>query len=69
MGLFPIPVAPVAWILGNADIQEIRAGRMDRDGEGLTQAGRICGMIGSLFLAFYMCCCGLMCMGNLGGMH
>jgi hypothetical protein len=35
----------VAWILGNADMAAIRAGRMDPEGEGMTNAGRICGMI------------------------
>jgi len=37
-----------AWIMGNNDLQEIRAGRMDPEGEGLTNAGRIMGMIGLL---------------------
>ncbi|HEV3261734.1 MAG TPA: MJ0042-type zinc finger domain-containing protein [Gemmataceae bacterium] len=37
---------PMAWVMGNTDLREIRAGRMDRDGEGLTNAGRICGMVG-----------------------
>lgn len=54
---------PLAWIMGNNDLAEIRAGRMDRDGEGLTQAGRICGIIGSIlgligltFFMLYFCC-------------
>lgn len=35
----------VAWVLANQDLEAMRAGRMDREGEGLTVAGRICGMI------------------------
>jgi hypothetical protein len=35
----------IAWIMGNSDLAEMRAGRMDPDGEGMTQAGRIMGMI------------------------
>lgn len=35
----------IAWVMGNTDLQEMRAGRMDPSGEGLTQAGRICGII------------------------
>ena len=31
----------LAWILGRADLKEIRAGRMDRMGESTTQAGMI----------------------------
>jgi hypothetical protein len=34
-----------AWSMGNADLKEMAAGRMDRSGEGLTSAGKICGMI------------------------
>ncbi len=35
----------VAWVLGNTDLREIDAGRMDPEGRGLTQAGKICGII------------------------
>ena len=38
-------VGIVAWVLGNKDLAEMAAGRMDRAGEGLTKAGKICGMI------------------------
>lgn len=41
---------PFAWILGNKDLAEMRAGRMDREGEGMTRAGQICGIIGSVLL-------------------
>jgi hypothetical protein len=36
----------IAWVMGNNDLREMAAGRMDRSGEGLTQAGKICGIIG-----------------------
>jgi hypothetical protein len=35
----------IAWVMGNKDLQEMDAGRMDPSGRGLTQAGKICGMI------------------------
>jgi heme/copper-type cytochrome/quinol oxidase subunit 4 len=35
----------IAWVMGNADLREMEAGTMDRSGEGLTKAGKICGMI------------------------
>jgi predicted Zn finger-like uncharacterized protein len=38
---------PIAWVMGNNDMREIRAGRMDPEGEGLTNAGRICGIVGT----------------------
>jgi hypothetical protein len=41
-------LGPIAWVMGQGDLGEMRAGRMDREGEGLTSAGRICGMIGTI---------------------
>jgi len=35
----------VAWVMGSSDLKEMAAGRMDTSGQGLTQAGKICGMI------------------------
>ena len=35
----------VAWVMGNSDLQAMAAGRMDPSGEGMTKAGKICGMI------------------------
>jgi predicted Zn finger-like uncharacterized protein len=43
-------LGPVAWILGNNDLKEMRAGRMDPEGEGATNAGRICGIISTVIL-------------------
>jgi len=34
-----------AWVMGNSDLAAMRAGEMDRSGEGLTNAGRICGIV------------------------
>ena len=47
-----------AWIMGNNDLKEIRAGRMDPDGEQLTNIGRILGMIscGLTVLSFFFIC-------------
>ena len=35
----------VAWVMGNADLAEMDAGTMDPEGRGLTQAGKICGIV------------------------
>ncbi len=35
----------VAWVMGNGDLAAMREGTMDASGEGLTQAGRICGIV------------------------
>lgn len=36
----------VAWVMGNKDLKQMAAETMDRSGEGLTKAGKICGMVG-----------------------
>lgn len=36
----------IAWVLGSADLREMDIGRMDPSGRGLTQAGKICGIVG-----------------------
>jgi hypothetical protein len=41
-------LGPIAWVMGSTDLAEMRQGRMDPDGEGTTNAGRICGMIASI---------------------
>jgi len=35
----------IAWVMGNNDLREMKRGRMDPEGQGLTAAGRICGII------------------------
>ena len=42
--IFGIP----AWTMANRDLELMRQGVMDREGESLTEAGRICGMIASI---------------------
>ena len=39
----------MAWVMGTSDLDEIRAGRMDPEGEGSTKVGRMLGMLVSLF--------------------
>ena len=39
-----------AWVMGHADLKEINAGRMDPEGRGLTQAGMIIGIIGTVLM-------------------
>lgn len=41
-----------AWVMGNTDLEEMAWGRMDPRGRDLTNAGRICGMIGTGLLIF-----------------
>jgi hypothetical protein len=52
LGFTTVLFGPLAWILGNADLRDMREGRMDPSGAGQTNAGRIIGMIATLLLAF-----------------
>jgi predicted Zn finger-like uncharacterized protein len=38
-----------AWIMGSADLKKMDAGEMDPSGKGTTQAGKVCGIIGTIF--------------------
>ena len=40
--------APAAWIMGSGDLTQIRAGAMDPEGESMTNAGKILGIIGTI---------------------
>ena len=49
--------AIAAWIMGQNDLREIKAGRMDPEGEGQTRAGWILGIIGSILLVLTIAGC------------
>jgi predicted Zn finger-like uncharacterized protein len=53
-----IILGPIAWIMGSSDLTAMAAGRMDRSGEGITQAGWIIGIIVTILsmLAFALVC-------------
>ena len=40
----------VAWVMGSGDLKAMDAGTMDPSGRGLTQAGKICGMIATILM-------------------
>jgi hypothetical protein len=46
--VFCFPLGIAAWIMGRQDLKAMDAGSMDPSGRGNTNAGRICGMIGTL---------------------
>lgn len=59
-------LGPVAWVMGNNDMKEIRAGRMDPAGEGTTNAGRILGIISTVIML--ISCCGAAILGLIGAL-
>ena len=46
----PAVVGPVAWALGTWDLREIREGRMDPEGESMTRAGLVCGIVATVLM-------------------
>src|SRR5205807_1822916 len=49
IGIVGMPIfGVVAWVMGNNDLREMQAGRMDPEGESMTQTGRILGMIATI---------------------
>jgi hypothetical protein len=64
-----IILGPIAWIMGNSDLKEMREGRMDPSGESNTKAGRMCGMIGTGLNLVGLCICTpvwLLLVGTMG---
>ena len=43
-----VPLGLVAWIMGSSDLKQMNAGTMNPEGRGMTQAGKILGMIATL---------------------
>ena len=50
LSLFVLPIVfgPMAWFMGNADLQAMRSGYMDPSGESQTNTGRILGMLATI---------------------
>ena len=57
-GILSFVVCPffgiAAWVMGNTDLREMAYGRMDPSGRDITQAGRICGIVGTVLVLIPM---------------
>ncbi len=62
----PYVLGPMAWIMGNTDLAEMDAGRMDPSGRKATETGRLCGkisifvhlgLLGLGLMLWFSCCC------------
>jgi hypothetical protein len=60
-------LGPMAWIMANNDLRAIREGIMDPRGESNTNAGRICGIIGTILCV--LPCCGWPTFFVIGNAH
>lgn len=56
-------LGPIAWIMGHADLREMRTGQMDDSGLPLTQAGMILGIVSTILTALGFA---VFCLGGLG---
>jgi hypothetical protein len=54
LGLLGLPFGIAAWVMGHQDLKKISARTMDPEGRGLTLAGKICGMVGTLLQCFML---------------
>lgn len=43
-------LAPIAWYLGNQELKAIAAGTSPASGEGIAKAGKILGIIGTVYM-------------------
>ena len=43
-------LGPIAWYLGNQELKAIQEGRSPAGGEGVAKAGKILGMLGTLWM-------------------
>jgi hypothetical protein len=53
----------VAWVMGNGDLKAMDNGTMDPSGRSITNAGRICGIIGTC-----IACAGLLVYCGIGAL-
>jgi hypothetical protein len=66
LGILALPtlcgiiLGPIAWVMAINDLKEIREGRMDPKGEGLTTGGWICGMLGTIIAVACCVICGIL---------
>ena len=67
------PLGIVAWVMGTGDLKQMDAGAMDPEGRGLTNAGRICGMIATILmiigLVVFIIAMALGVLGAVAGRH
>jgi predicted Zn finger-like uncharacterized protein len=56
-GLVGLPLGIAAWVMGRRDLLKMRQHVMDPEGAGLTQAGMICGIIGTILDSLWLVGC------------
>jgi len=65
-----LPCGIAAWVMGANDLKEMDAGTMDPTGRGMTQGGKICGMIACILaILFLVLGILLVALGVFAGIH
>jgi hypothetical protein len=59
-GLVGLIMGICVWVMGQKDLKKMRSNQMDPQGLGSTQAGWICGIIGTVFGGLGVLLCGIM---------
>jgi hypothetical protein len=61
IGVVGLGTGIAAWVLGRKDLAEIRSGERDPSGQGMVNAGFICGIIGTIINGiFVLITCGIL---------
>lgn len=64
IGVFLVPICGIlglsAWIMGQIDLRKMKRGLMDDKNRGITQAGWICGILGTVLNGLITLGCGLL---------
>jgi hypothetical protein len=63
---FLLVAGPFAWVMGTADLREMRAGRMDPSGESQVRTGQVCGIISTVILIIGVLVIGLFILAEVG---
>lgn len=58
--LIGLPLSLTAWVMGQSDLAQMEAGNMDPQGESNTRAGKVCGIIGTVFGCLWLLLIGLL---------
>ena len=68
LGCFPLSI--VAWVMGSGDLKEMDAGAIDPSGRSMTNAGKICGIIGTILAVIgVLIGIGVVMLGVVAGAH
>ncbi|MBE0545813.1 MAG: DUF4190 domain-containing protein [Verrucomicrobia bacterium] len=57
LAVFSLPLTIIAWVVGSSDLRQMDAGIMEESGRGMCAAGKVCGIIGTIFSGIALLFC------------